>query len=231
VLILSARCKTSNVRRFWAASGPLFKASRTGRLTSYYKCYNGKNQQQLSYMPNTILTTTKHWFNNVVLGLNLCPFAHHPARKQLIRFHQSECRDEDSLLNELMAEIDYLAKTPASECETTLLIVPHVLMDFYDYQFFIEEANRYLKREQWLGIFQLASFHPDYCFTGSEPQEASNLTNRSPYPIIHILREQSLSHVLEQVSHPEEIPQTNINTMETLCDNEKRKLFFYLKDD
>ena len=171
---------------------------------------------------------TRQWFENVVLGLNLCPFAHRPARQQQIRFYVSDSTEENVLLDELMKEVQYLANTPATDCETSLVITPHLLKDFYDYQFFLEEANRRLKREQWQNVFQLASFHPHYCFAGTEPEDPSNLTNRAPLPIIHILREESISQVLENVENPEDIPQKNIETVEQLGEEQTKRVFFWL---
>ena len=108
------------------------------------------------------------------------------------------------------------------------MIVPNLLKDFYDYQFFLSEAERKLKQEGWKGTFQLASFHPNYCFAGATLDEPSNLTNRSPLPLIHILREASLTTVLENVDSPEDIPQRNMERMEELNEEEKANLFFYL---
>lgn len=132
------------------------------------------------------------------------------------------------LMDDLINEVSQLHNTHETKCETTLIISPLLLADFYDYQFFLDEANYQLKQRQWQGIFQLASFHPDYCFAGAEPEDAGNLTNRSPYPIIHILREASLSKVLENVANPDNIPSTNIKRMSNLSSIEKQQLFPYL---
>ena len=175
-----------------------------------------------------VLDVTQHWFENVVLGLNLCPFAHRPARLQRIAFVVDESTEESALMEALINEMEILSATPIEQQETTLLVVPYLLHDFYDYQFFLEEAQRKLKSHHWLGIFQLASFHPHYCFAGAHADDASNLTNRSPYPIIHILREDSLHAALEHVDKPEDIPQANIERMENLSEEEKQQLFFYL---
>ncbi|MFT5421961.1 MAG: hypothetical protein ACI9D5_002727 [Candidatus Endobugula sp.] len=172
---------------------------------------------------------TQQWFETVVLGLNLCPFAHRPARAQQIRFSCSISTSEKALSAQLIEEIRYLELTPSDECETTLFIVAMALADFYDYQFFLDEANRKLKQHQWQGVFQLASFHPDYCFAGAEPSDASNLTNRSPYPIIHILRESSLTDTIEKVDNPGDIPRINIEKMQSLSSAEKNVLFPHLK--
>ena len=173
---------------------------------------------------------TRFWFESVVLGLNLCPFAHKPARENTIRFIVCETNNEDVLLEKTIAEIQLLADTAIDECETTVIIVPNLLKDFYDYQFFLSEAERKLKQEGWKGTFQLASFHPNYCFAGATLDEPSNLTNRSPYPLIHILREASLTAVLENVDSPEDIPQRNMERMEELGEEEKADLFFYLEE-
>lgn len=173
---------------------------------------------------------TRFWFESVVLGLNLCPFAHKPARENTIRFIVCETSNEDVLLEKTIAEIQLLADTAIDECETTVIIVPNLLKDFYDYQFFLSEAERKLKQEGWKGTFQLASFHPNYCFAGATLDEPSNLTNRSPYPLIHILRETSLTAVLENVDSPEDIPQRNMERMEALGEEEKANLFFYLEE-
>ncbi len=179
----------------------------------------------------SVVETVQQWFEQVVLGLNLCPFAHRPARLQQIRFHLSHATNETELMEDLVSEMQNLAACDAQTLETTLVISPKLLEDFYDYQFFLEEANRQLKRHHWQGVFQLASFHHNYRFAGATPEEASNLTNRSPYPIIHILREESLSRVLDRVDHPDDIPETNIETMENLSENHKRRLFPYLYPD
>ena len=173
---------------------------------------------------------TRFWFESVVLGLNLCPFAHKPARENTIRFIVCETNNEDVLLEKTIAEIQLLADTAIDKCETTVIIVPNLLKDFYDYQFFLSEAERKLKQEGWKGTFQLASFHPNYCFAGATLDEPSNLTNRSPFPLIHILREASLTAVLENVDSPEDIPQRNMERMEELGEEEKADLFFYLEE-
>jgi hypothetical protein len=177
-----------------------------------------------------VLDTTQHWFEHVVLGLNLCPFAHRPARLQRIAFVVDESTDDNGVMDALVAEMEHLLITPIDEQETTLLIVPHLLSDFYDYQFFLEEAHRQLTSHGWQGTFQLASFHPQYCFAGAQAEDASNLTNRSPYPIIHVLREDSVSTAIANVDNPDDIPLTNIERMESLSESEKKQLFFYLED-
>lgn len=168
------------------------------------------------------------WLNSVVIGLNLCPFSAKPTRESRVRFHISEALNEESLLADLTAEMDLLDKTPASELETILIIVPKFLHDFYDYTQFLHWAQAQLKRQGWQGVYQLASFHPHYCFAGAEPEDAENLTNRSPYPIVHIIREASLAAALNYVDDVEGIPERNKQCVRALSLAEKQKLFPYL---
>jgi hypothetical protein len=184
------------------------------------------NQPKATMSPEQL---TRLWFESVVLGLNLCPFAHKPARDNTIRFTVYDTNDESVLLEKTLEEIQRLADTAINECETTVIIAPNILGDFYDYQFFLSEVERKLKHDGWKGTFQLASFHPNYCFAGTTLEEPSNLTNRSPYPLIHILREASLTAALENVDKPDDIPQRNMERMKGLSEEEKGKLFFYLK--
>lgn len=168
------------------------------------------------------------WLNKVVIGLNLCPFSGRPTAENRVRFALSYAATEESLLEELTREMVLLDSTPTAELETTLLIVPNVLGDFYDYTQFLSWAEAHIKREGWQGVYQLASFHPNYCFAGAEPDDAENLTNRSPYPIIHIIREASLSAALGYFTDVEAIPERNKARVESLTAVEKQQLFPYL---
>ena len=169
-----------------------------------------------------------HWLQDVVVGLNLCPFAAKPMRENRIRFYVSSAQNEEALLIELVAEMALLDKIPAQEIETTLLIVPNLLQDFFDYTQFLNWAQSQLKREGWQGVYQLATFHPNYCFANAQPDDAENLTNRSPYPIIHIIREASLTIALNYFDDVEGIPERNQKRVATLSTTEKQKLFAYL---
>ncbi len=180
------------------------------------------NQQQIEQ-------ASRHWFEHVVLGLNLCPFAHRPARQQRIHFTVSMALSEENLISTLLEEISTLESIPIEIRETTLIIIPTLLGDFYDYQFFLEEAQRQLKQKQWQTTFQLASFHPDYCFTGAEPEDSSNLSNRSPFPIIHILRQESLNTVLSSDDDASTIIERNIDTLSNLSEEQKQALFPYIE--
>jgi hypothetical protein len=177
---------------------------------------------------NSVKQNVIVWLNSVVIGLNLCPFAGKPTRENRVRFHISTAITEEEVLQDLVAEMEFLDKTPYVEIETTLVIVPNLLQDFFDYKQCLVWAQSQLKRQGWQGIYQLASFHPDYCFAGAEPNATENLTNRAPYPIIHIIREASLAKALEYFEGVEEIPEHNKACVDALSEEQKQKLFPYL---
>lgn len=148
------------------------------------------------------------WLETVVIGLDLCPFAAKPFRQDGIRF--SICRSVDTArgLERLIEECRHL-DTDLS-INTTLLIYPHSLHEFDDYLDFLSLAETLLSEQGYDGIYQLASFHPDYCFADSDSDDPANYTNRSPYPILHLLREDSISEAIERHPDPENIPRRNI---------------------
>ena len=170
----------------------------------------------------------ERWLDEVVIGLNFCPFAAKPHRNEQVRFVTSKATSEELLLTDLQDELTLLDQTPSSKIETTLLIVPEMLSDFHDYNQFLELVDELLVQFEWEGIFQVASFHPDYCFADAEPDSVDNLTNRSPYPILHILREDSIEKALENIADPGEVYKRNIETMKTLSSEQIKMLFNYL---
>ena len=179
---------------------------------------------------NTELITREvgDWLNNVVIGLNLCPFAAKPMRNRQIKTFVSHAETEETLLQDILEQLLELETTSSEKIDTTLVVVPNMLSDFYDYNLFIDWIEALLRQQNWQGIFQLATFHPNYCFGGTEPEDAENLTNRSPYPIFHLLREDSMEKVLKHYPDPESIPDKNIERVESLSENEKQQLFPYL---
>ncbi len=168
------------------------------------------------------------WLRQVVIGLNLCPFAAKPASEGRVRFQVSHAVDEASLLTDLEAELQRLDVTPPGELETILVIVPDYLQDFFDYCQFLNWTDTWLKRNNWRGIYQIASFHPNYCFAGAEPEDPENLTNRSPYPILHLIREESLSRALAFFPDIDNVPERNRQRISILSSDERRRLFPYL---
>ena len=175
-----------------------------------------------------IKTEVMQWLNSVVIGLNLCPFAGKPTAENRVRLQVSSALDEEGLLQELADEMALLDQTAPAALETSLLIVPGLLQDFFDYTQFLTWAGSMLKRNGWKGVYQLASFHPRYCFAGADEADVENLTNRAPYPIVHIIREASLSRALDYVADVEGIPERNKQRVQALTEREKQQLFPYL---
>ncbi len=170
----------------------------------------------------------QQWLEDVVIGLNLCPFAAKPNRNKQIKIFVSEATTEETLLEDVLQELMNLDSKTAEELETTLVAIPNMLQDFMDYNFFLDWVDALIKQQDWEGTFQIATFHPDYCFGGAEPEDDENLTNRSPYPVLHLIREESMAKVLKHYPNPEAIPDTNIARVEALTSEERRKLFPYL---
>ena len=177
---------------------------------------------------NAITEQVNQWLNDVVIGLNLCPFAAKPQRNKQIKIFVSETSQEEALLEDILLQLIELSNTEPEKLETTLVVVPNMLQDFWDYNFFIDWVEGLIKQQDWEGIFQVATFHPDYCFGGAEPEDDENLTNRSPYPVFHLIREESMEKVLKHYPDPESIPDTNIARVSALSEEERQKLFPYL---
>ena len=161
-----------------------------------------------------IITTTRHWVDHLVVGLNLCPFAQAELLNQRVRFEVTSVTDEAGLLETLQAELVLLDQQPG--IETTLLIHPRAVTEFGQYNQFLDQVDLLLETGDWLGIYQVASFHPDYQFGGTYPDDAENYTNRSPYPMLHLLREQSLERAIERYGDTDQIPQRNIELLEQM---------------
>ena len=151
-----------------------------------------------------------------VIGLNLCPFAENPYRGSRVRFAVSEQRSAAGLLLDLRAELQILAAADHQDLETTLLIHPLVLADFMEYNDFLEVCDATVAELNLEGELQVASFHPQYQFEGSQSEDIENYTNRSPYPILHLLREASVERAVEAVGDTEEIYRRNIRTLRAL---------------
>lgn len=184
----------------------------------------------MSLTLNTAAITehVEQWLNDVVIGLNLCPFAAKPQRNQQIKIFISEADTEELLLQDILEQLLVLDSCEAKKLETTLVVVPNMLHDFFDYNLFIDWVEALIRQQDWEGIFQVATFHPNYCFGGTEPEDDENLTNRSPYPIFHLIREESMERVLKHYPNPEAIPDTNIERVSNLSEQERQQLFPYL---
>jgi len=173
-----------------------------------------------------ILKHTQQWLEEIVIGLQLCPFAKKPFSQKTIRYSLSDAKNDEERIAELITECETLDKD--SGIETSLIIYSKGLSDFFDYTQLLDWANSTLKRHNWQGVYQIASFQPDYVFTNSQACDRDNLTNRAPYPIIHLLRESSLEAAIEQFPDTDTIVEKNIATMNNLTESDIKRLFHYL---
>jgi len=172
-----------------------------------------------------VIAQTRHWLEAAVIGLNLCPFAKAALLKQQIRFVVSQASDSDSLAAELAVELRRLADADPELLETTLLIHPQVLQDFDDYNDFLDVADAVLESLELEGELQVASFHPDYRFEGEDADDVSNCSNRSPWPTLHLLREESIERAVEAFPDAASIYEKNIETLRRLGWDGWRALF------
>ena len=163
-----------------------------------------------------VLEKTQHWLEAAVIGLNLCPFAKAVYVKNQVRLVVSKARHADDLLEELDRELDLLVATPASEIDTTLLIHPTLFDDFLDFNDFLEVAEGVVDEHGLEGVVQLASFHPQFQFDGTEPDDISNYTNRAPFAILHLLREDSVARAVDAFPEADAIFEQNIATLTAL---------------
>lgn len=172
--------------------------------------------------------TTK-WLEDVVIGLNLCPFAAKPQRNKQIKIEVCEAQDDHAVMECILTELTLLDNSNAAELETTIVVTPNHFQDFDDYNQFLDVADMLIDQFGWRGTFQIASFHPDYCFADASPDDDSNLTNRSPFPMFHLIREASIEKALKHYGgNAEDIPQINIDRVCGLSADQKKVLFPYL---
>lgn len=163
-----------------------------------------------------ILDAVSNWLERAVIGLNLCPFAKAVHTRHQIRFVVSQAKEPDQLIRDLSQELLHLHNTDAAVTDTTLLIHPWVLQDFAEYNEFLGIAELILSSMNLEGEIQIASFHPDYQFADTHREDIANYTNRSPYPILHLLREASVSKAVDAYPDADDIYKRNISTMEKI---------------
>ena len=171
------------------------------------------------------LGLTRHWLERAVIGLNLCPFAKAVYVKQQVRFVLSDASTPEALLEELAEELVLLRDTDPDQVDTTLIVHPDVLTDFLDYNDFLDNADAAVEALDLQGVIQVASFHPDYQFAGTMPDDISNYTNRSPYPTLHLLREASIDRAVEAFPDADVIVERNVKTLDALGHAGWAKLF------
>jgi len=166
--------------------------------------------------PAQVERQVRRWLERAVIGLNLCPFAKAVYAKQQVRIVVSDASTPRALLAELGEELALLRDTPAETIDTTLLVHPQVLGDFLAYNDFLDQADALVEAMELDGVLQVASFHPQYQFADSAPDDVENLTNRAPHPILHLLREASVDRAVEAYPDPDAIVQRNIATVRAL---------------
>lgn len=164
-------------------------------------------------LSNNYIAHTQAWIQSVVIGLNFCPFASRPFLDQSIHYEVVLASNIYDSLEQLMVECIRLNDHPA--IETTLMIFPHQYLEFNNYLHLVELSEALIKSEGYEGIYQIASFHPQYQFNGTDENDPSNYTNRSPYPMLHILREQTIEKILT-IKDTSLIPEKNIQTARNL---------------
>lgn len=163
-----------------------------------------------------VIFETRRWLEKAVIGLNLCPFAAGAHKGNRVRYCVSAHHTTTGLLTELSHELQMLQATDPRECETTLLIHPQVLTDFYRYNDFLDESDAAITALGLDGELQIASFHPDYHFANSDARDLQNYSNRSPYPMLHLLREASITRAVDTYPGIDDIATNNLRTLRTL---------------
>lgn len=168
------------------------------------------------------ILATQRWVESIVIALNLCPFAKREVIKNRVHYIVCHSNDTQSLLTQLeQAATEFVNNT---DIETTLLIHPHVLQNFEDYNAFLDPAEQRLQALGYKGILQLASFHPHYQFAGTSPMDPENYTNRSPFPLLHLLKESSLEKAISAYPDTGQIPEDNIALMNQLGQRRLKQL-------
>lgn len=161
---------------------------------------------------------TRAWVERAVIGLNLCPFAKAVQVKGQVRYVLSDATEPEALLSQVRDEIEHLATADPAEVDTTLIVHPQVLHDFLDFNDFLALADEALAEAGYEGVLQIASFHPQFQFAGTEVSDITNATNRSPYPTLHLLREASIDRAVAAFPEAEAIFEANMQTLEALGD-------------
>ena len=163
-----------------------------------------------------VIARTRAWLEHAVIGLDLCPFAKAVHARDQIRYVVSDAADTDTLLQALCDELHLLAAADPLRVETTLLIHPQALTDFLDYNDFLDAADAAVEALGYAGVLQVASFHPQYQFDGTDADDVTNASNRSPYPTLHLLREASIDRAVQAYGDTDRIYRDNVRTLQAL---------------
>jgi hypothetical protein len=176
-------------------------------------------KQTISDNPMTdehITALTRAWLEEAVIGLNLCPFAESVHRNGQIAYYVSQAKDEAALMDDLIEAIDALMSADPEEIDTALLIHPHALQDFEQYNEFVSWTADFLEESGLESVLQIASFHPNYQFAGTSADDITNCTNRSPFPMLHLLREASVDAALSALPDAAQLVEKNLDTLRDL---------------
>ncbi|MDO5679660.1 MAG: DUF1415 domain-containing protein [Pelistega sp.] len=163
-----------------------------------------------------IETLTRRWVENIVIGMNLCPFAKGVYVKDQVKIHITPTQDLSEISQVLTELLSELATVPAEQIDTTLLVLPFAFESFYAFNDYLDVADQILDALNLMGEIQIANFHPQYQFAGTQVDDMSNYTNRSPYPILHLIREDSIDRAVSQFPDAAVIFERNIAMMEEL---------------
>ena len=188
---------------------------------------NTRDAQDLPDSPDDerVRTDVLRWLEQTVIGLNLCPFAAHPHRHGRIAIEVTRARSPEALLEVLQQTLESLDSLSPHETETLLLAIPDMLHDFADYNDFLDLAELSLRTFGWEGRYQVASFHPHYRFAGTDADDPGNLTNCAPWPLLHLIREDSISEAVAWYEDIDGIPERNIRRMQQLSPSERHAHF------
>ena len=192
-------------------------------ITGICKVYFSREVDQTLNDDQKIISRVRYWIDEAVVGLNLCPFANSVIQQNKVHYVVSKSEELESLILELYQQCQHLIETP--EIETTLLIIPHQLQEFADFNQILDQVDAMIEGFSWVGVFQIASFHPSYQFSNTRPEDRQNWSNRSPFPILHILRESKITQAVSSYKNPEKIPEANIRTLETMDAKEFERVF------
>ena len=169
-----------------------------------------------SDVERVVIEDTQLWLNKAVIGLNLCPFAKAVVTKKQVRYVVCMDSEPEQVLNMLHQEMQLLINTDAAVLDTTLLIAPHLLPDFLEFNEFLFDCDSVLLSMELEGVLQIADFHPRYQFAGTQPDDISNFTNRAPYPTLHLLREESIDKAVAAFPDASLIYERNMQVLEAL---------------
>ncbi len=170
----------------------------------------------------------EHWLDQIVIGLNLCPFAKAPRNNGQIRIEYCLETEPELILECIRKELIHMEETKPATLETTLIAVPNAFQEFDEYNQFLDFCEYLVHDLDLTGVIQVASFHPRYQFADTQVEDPENFTNRAPYPVFHLIREDSITKAVDNHPAPEQIPMDNIKKMNEMSDQQRKDLFYYL---